>query len=492
MTSRPSVIIIGAGHNGLVAGITLAKTGHKVRIFEASHKCGGAVTTDAAACGCKLSSGASVLGAMPIFLRDELGLSEKLTLIEPDPQMSVMLRDRRIIDFYADSEKTENSINAIFGEHGVSDYRHFVADYARAADIYAPFHQKPGRDDELAAALGDLAAPFLHGSLRTLQYHYFRDVALASAVCATTVLYPARCDEHGSAFPLLYLSQNSGTKNAGYAHVKGGMGEIAKALEDKARAEGVSITCGMPVKTIIKKDGGACGVTLADGSSHNADLVLSNLSPSATQALIMGAQQPIPLDPAIYDCGAVKLNLVLNGLPFALEQITQEKEKRFLLCINSHFDDLDETWRAFRLGYTPDKHYAELTMPGSLDPDLCCHADHYPVSIYALYAPYTINEAQKQRDTIGDAILRSIEDYFPGFTQRIVSKEILTPYMLEQRWGMTLGNVDHGNLIPRNRLSRRNEAPVTPGLHICGAGGFPGGLVSGLPGYLTAQKIIAA
>lgn len=485
-----SFIIVGAGHNGLVAAITLAQAGHKVHVFETLGKPGGAACTDRASCGCKISAGANVLCGMPPHLRDELGLSQKLTLLEPDPQTSVILEDGRIIDFCLDQDKTDKSVWGAFGEQGLNDYRRFIEDFTRAAKIYAAFHQKIADEQDLSAALGDLAQVFLHGSFRSIQSAYFKDAELAAAVCATCALYPSRCDEAGNAYTLLYLSQNRGIKG-GYVHVKGGMGEIAGALRAKAHEAGVTIICDAPVKKILHRaHKKAYGVRLSDGSEHHADMILSNLNPAATLALCEGLKSPSAVDPILYDSGALKINLVLNGLPPALEKAARGARKRFMLCLNAGFDELDEAWRHFRTGKIPPRPYLELTMPSDIDDSLACQDGHHPMSVYGLYFPYFVHETQKHRLTMKDAVMRVLETHFPGFESHITHCEILSSYMIEQRWGMTHGNVDHGSIVPSNRLNKRKRVLPIEGLAICGAGSFPGGLVSGLPGYLAAQEII--
>jgi phytoene dehydrogenase-like protein len=251
------------------------------------------------------------------------------------------------------------------------------------------------------------------------------------------------------------------------------------------------------------RDGRARGVVLANGEEIEASLVASNLDPKLTFLKL--------LDPGVLDADFVraikhfriegtscKINLALNGLPNfkALPGAPGPQHKATMhICPNIEY--VERAWDDAKYGRPSERPLLELTVPTMYDPSLAPPGKHI-MGIFLQYAPYTLREGtwDELREPFGDRVVALIDEYAPGFSSLIEHRQVLSPLDLERRFGITGGNIFHGEMSLDQMFVMRPVAgwaryrtPVK-GLFLCGSGAHPGGGVMGAPGYNCAREML--
>jgi phytoene dehydrogenase-like protein len=282
------------------------------------------------------------------------------------------------------------------------------------------------------------------------------------------------------------------------------MGMVSEAIAAAARQAGADIRTGAEVLRILVEDGRAVGVALASGEEIRAARVLSNADPKRTfLTLVEERELPPEFVTSVRhfrsEGTSAKVNLVLSELPDW--KAVPGKEVGFqhtgVMDIAPSLEYLERAWDECKYGWYSSRPYCDIAIPSVHDPTLCPPGYH-SCSVFVQYAPYHLRESswENEREKLGDVVIDTIAEYAPNIRDAIVHRQVLTPWDLEQRFGLTHGNIFHGEITPDQILFlrpvpgwARYRTPV-PGLYLCGAGTHPGGGVMGACGRNAAREAL--
>lgn len=522
MIERYDAIIIGAGHNGLVAAAYLARARRRVLVLERRPVIGGATVTEELFDGFRVSTCAD--GAprlLPEIARD-LGLADLgLRLRRTDPLVVAPQLDGSRLVVWRDDARTAAGV----ADHSPADARQYPAfsrQVRNLAALLAPVMAAPAPDvfanDPVnlfpAAAAATRARlrgrATVHDAVRWLAMsatdladEWFEWEPLRAAVAASGIASiswgPSAA---GTAATLLHqaIGDEAGAFGPG-GTVVGGMGELTRALASAASRAGAEIRTDAPVARILTDDLRATGVALEGGAEVHADLVVSNADPGTT---CLGLIEPGQLDPSfVHDVGNIKyrgtvsrVHLALGDLPaFAAVPEAELLAGRIRLVPSVRF--LERAYDDAKYGQPSTEPYLEATIPTLADPTLAPEGRHL-MSVTVRYTPYHLADGtwDERREGLGDAVLERLEAHAPGLTSLVVDRHVVTPLDLEETYGLPEGNPNHGEHTLDQLLHMRPvpgwERYRTPvdGLYLCGAGTHPGGGVTGMPGRNAARQIL--
>ena len=308
----------------------------------------------------------------------------------------------------------------------------------------------------------------------------------------------------GTAYILLHhVMGGVGGHRGLWGFVRGGMGGVSNAIAASAKSRGAEIRTNASVDHIKIKNGRARGVVLEGGEEIDSELVISNLTPQLTFLhLIDGDALPGDFVDSIRkyrsEGTSCKINLALSGLPnFRALPGAEGPQHRATMHLCPSVEYIERAWDDAKYGHPSQSPLLELTVPTRYDPSLAPEGKHI-MGIFIQYAPYTLREGNwdELREPFAYRCLDLIEEYAPGFRDLIIHQQVLTPLDLERRFGLTGGNIFHGEMALDQMFvmrpvagSARYRTPIR-GLYLCGSGTHPGGGVMGAPGYNAAHEIL--
>ncbi|HJZ12903.1 MAG TPA: NAD(P)/FAD-dependent oxidoreductase, partial [Acidobacteriota bacterium] len=306
----------------------------------------------------------------------------------------------------------------------------------------------------------------------------------------------------GSTYLMLYLRNGRGNGGGqAWPLVRGGMGRLTQALASAARSYGVEIRTEAEVSKISVKNGVATGVVLANGEEIDAKIVISNADAKRTFLKLI---DPFLLEPHfVMKVRAIKSRGVSAKVNFALDRYPDWKGlsnglKPVVLTIAPNMNYLERAFDDAKYGQYSRAPFLDIAIPSVVDPALAPEGKHV-MSVFVLFAPYHLknDDWNNVRDTFGDHVVQTIEQYAPGFKNSILHRQVITPLDLETQFAMTEGHIHHGEMSLDQILFMRPiagyaryRAPI-PNLYMCGASAHPGGGVTGLPGSLAAKEILS-
>lgn len=525
IAERYDAIVIGAGHNGLTAAAYLARAGRSVLVLEARGIIGGACVTEEVIPGHSVSFTSYIASMlMPTVIRDlDLG-RHGLKMVACDPILTVPLGDGEIIRWWSDPERTAQEIARFSAKDGAAFLEVDRKLKALAAYLQPFFLESP---PDLAARgldrvreglrmirrfrrikgteIGEMVQ-FLTGSLGEFLDRHFEADATKRMILANNVYGKHGGPyEPGSAVGLLFhlLAGGDHAVQGFNGHVMGGMGAVSGAIAAAAREFGAVIETDAAVARIDVADGCAHGVTLADGRQFRAPVVLSNADPKRTFLKLLGAEE-LPEDfrrdiAAIKMGGpAAKLNIALSGEPTVIGRSPDASPlERALLTIAPTLEGAQRCADIARFGDVPEELWIDCVIPSLID-DSLCPPGHHMLTVFIQYVPYHLREGtwDERREAFTDSIVAQITRHMPDLPRLILGRTMLTPLDLERIYGLTEGNIFHGDLHPGALFSMRPvprwsqyRTPVD-GLYLCGAGAHPGGGVTGAPGHNAAMQVL--
>lgn len=523
------VLIVGGGHNGLVTAGYLARQGLKVTVLERRSLVGGACVTEEVWPGYKVSTLSYLCSLLqPQIIRD-LELPRYGYHIYPkDPSFFTAFPDGRHIFFYQEMKKTVEQI-AKFSPRDAAYYPQYEEELARLAEwvetllMETPPNIVKRRFEDLLS-LGKFGLRSLklgdEGLVRmvkvmTQSVRDFLDERFESNEIKTTLATDGVIGTNGgpatpgTAYILLHHVMGGAAGARGlWGFIRGGMGAISESLAASARAHGATIRTDAAVERILVQDGRAVGVVLQNGEELKARIVVSNADPRRT-FLGLVEERHLPDDFLhsirnfrVEGC-SVKINLALDALPnFTAYPNKSDHEinlpHRTTMHVCPTMDYIDRAWEDAKQGRPSRDPMLECTIPTAYDDSIAPPGKHI-MCIFAQYAPYSLRDAvwdQSLKDRFADRCIDALADYAPNIRDIILHRQVVSPLDLETEYGLTGGNIFHGEMDLDQFFFMRPVAgwakyrtPIES-LYLCGSGTHPGGGVMGAPGYNAAREIL--
>jgi phytoene dehydrogenase-like protein len=522
--SSHDVIIIGGGHNGLVTAAYLARAGLKTLVLERREMLGGCAVTEEIWPGFRISTGAYLTSLLQERIIHDLDLFRFGYKVDPkDPSFFSPFPNGRCLYFWQDERKTLEEI-AQFSRKDAQAFPAYEEKLDRLARIIEPLllitppNFPPSRAWDfvdylkLLGRFRGLASKDIVALVKifTQSAADFLDEWFESEELKVTLATDAVIGANGgprspgTAYILLHHCMGSvGGKRGLWGFVRGGMGAVSEAISAAARSAGATIRTTAVVEKIMIRNGAAEGVVLQGGEELKARVVASNLDPHVTfLKLIEGGVLDPEFTTAIRNLRtegtSCKINLALSGLPeFKVRPETPGPHHRATMHICPSIDYIERAWDDAKYGRPSQRPMLELTIPTMYDSTLAPAGRHI-MGIFLQYAPYSLSEGDwdQLREPFAGRVLDLIEEYVPNIRSIILDRQVLTPLDMERRFGITGGNIFHGEMSLDQMFFLRPVAgwaryrtPVR-GLYLCGSGAHPGGGVMGAPGYNAAREIL--
>ncbi|XP_060943515.1 pyridine nucleotide-disulfide oxidoreductase domain-containing protein 2 [Limanda limanda] len=544
LKSQYDALVIGGGHNGLVAAAYLQKGGVKTAVLERRYVLGGAAVSEEIFPGYHFSRCSYLLSLLRPHIYRDLELKKHgLKVYMRDPHaFTPMLEEGvngappRSLILGSDMAMNLREIGK-FSEKDAKAFPDFVAHLEKLAGAIQPLLDAPPVNipeltsgslrTRLAAAktlmpivkcglkLGNnipdmyeiITAPIMK-----ILNRWFDSEPLRATLATDAVIGAMTSPSNpGSGYVLLHHVMGELEKEKGaWGYAEGGMGGVSQAIASAARSYGVDIFTEKDVEQVlVGSDGAARGVVLKDGTEISSKVVLSNATPYVTFKNLTPQAALSPefikaVDQIDYTSPVTKINVAVDKLPNFLASPTPDGKPgphhQCSIHLNCESVELLETaYKEAMNGRPSARPMLEMTIPSVLDPTLAppgCHV----VSLFTQFTPYHIEGREwtdQDRDAFADTAFDWIEQYAPGFKKSVVGRDILTPPDLERIFGLTGGNIFHGSMsLDQLYLARPfpflsdYRSPIK-GLYLCGSGCHPGGGVMGSPGWNAALTVIA-
>jgi phytoene dehydrogenase-like protein len=519
---KRDIVIIGGGHNGLVTAFYLAKAGFKPLVLERRPQVGGAAITDEFHPGFRCSTLSHNAGPiLPGVIRDMQLEKHGARFIAPDTCVTALSPDGRALSLYQDVGKSAQAI-AAFSQKDAAKYPEFAISLEKISKVIAeslvttpPDIDHPSSGDlwsmlKTGRALRGLGKRDMYRVLRwgpmavaDLVAEYFETELLRAVIAARgifgTFLGPWSA---GSSLQLLIRAAGDSHPAGLASYVAGGIGALTQAMASAAKAAGVEIRTSAEVIEIRVKDGAAQGVLLSTGEEINAKAVISNADPKRT---LLKLTDPVHLSPDFVQKlqhyrgnGTVaKVNLALSGLPtFAALKNGDASALKGRIHIGYEIDYLERAFDESKYGQFSKQPYLEATIPSLTDSTLAPEGKHV-MSVYMQYAPYKLKgDWEEQRKALGQTVVQTLAQYAPNLPEMILTHQIITPLDLEEVYGMTGGQIFHGDLALDQFFTMRPlldwaryKTPIE-NLFLCGSGTHPGAGLTGGSGVNAAREIV--
>ena len=517
-------VIVGGGHNGLVTAAYLARAGRKALVLERREFVGGCSVTESLWPGYRVSSAAYLTSLLQERIVRELDLPRFGYRVDAkDPAFFSAFPDGRHFFMWQDRAKTLAEISK-FSRRDAEVYPAYEDQVERISQVVEhlllttppPFPPRgigglleyvklagrlrglPPRD------MVALVKIFTQSAAEFLDEWFESDEVKVTLATDGVIGANGGPRSPGTAYILLHHCMGGVAGHRGlWGFVRGGMGAVSEAIAGAARAAGAEIRTNAVVSKILVRGGRAYAVALEGGDEIETGAIASNADPKVTFLSLLDVRD---LPPEFVDAirhfriegTSCKINLALNGLPrFTAMPETPGPQHRATMHICPNIEYVERAWDDAKYGRPSARPLLELTIPTMYDPSLA-PAGRHVMGIFLQYAPYTLREGtwDELREPFGDRVISLIDEYAPGFSSLIEHRQVLSPFDLERRFGITGGNIFHGEMSLDQMFVMRPVAgwaryrtPID-GLYLCGSGAHPGGGVMGAPGYNCAREML--
>jgi len=519
---RYDAIIVGGGHNGLVAAAYLARAGRKTLVLERRPLVGGAAVTEEIFPGFKFSVFSYVVSLLrPEIIRD-LDLPSHGLQILPLESTVTPLDNGDYLAGWADADETRRELERHSPRDAEAAVRFGKLMHHMAMAVRPILAMVP--PDPASLAPSDLRGLLkLGGHFRSLGAEHFN--ALFKLMTMSSADYldewyefdPLKATKSasgiigtfmgprspGSAYVLLhhYMGEIDGAFRA-WGFQKGGTGAISEAIAGAARAQGAEIRVNASVERVLVKDGKVSGVALSSGEEISSPIVVSGLDPRRTFLdLVDRKELPDELVENVerykFRGSSGKVNLALSGLPSFACMPGVGPHLRGAVSISPSVEYLERAYDDAKYGEFSRHPYMDIVIPSMIDPGMAPPGKHV-MSIFVQYAPYHLNGGwtDAKREAFGDAVVNTLARYAPNIKSLIIGRQVLTPADIERITGLSEGNIFQGELALHQLFFLRPtpkwakyRTPIR-GYWQCGAGTHPGGGIMGASGRLAALEIV--
>lgn len=520
---RFDAVIIGAGHNGLVAACYLARAGLKVKMLERRAVVGGAAVTEEFHPGFRNSVAAYTVSLLQPKVMRELRLAEHgLKIVERPFSNFLPLPDSAYLKVGGGLETAQREL-ARFSARDAERLPAYwatigrVADVLRALVLECPPNVGGGLLDALRAwragrlakrldieARRDLLELFTKSAAEMLE-RWFESDGIKAAFGFDAVVGNFASPFHpGTAYVLLHhcFGEVNGKRGV-WGHALGGMGAISEALASEARRLGVEITCKTPVARVLTRSGRAAGVALEDGSEIAAARVVANVNPKLLYLrLVERSALPREFRERIerYKCGSAsfRMNVALSALPRFTCLPEPGPHHATGIIFAPSLEYMDRAYIEARAAGISRAPVVEMVISSTLDDSLAPKGAHVASLFCQHFAP-ELPGGRSWDEAKPEAIERIfgvIEQRAPGFRASVIAHTALSPADLERDFGLTGGDIFHGALTldqlwsARPLLGHADYRGPIAGLYLCGSGAHPGGGVTGAPGHNCAREVL--
>ncbi|MEM8734505.1 MAG: NAD(P)/FAD-dependent oxidoreductase [Planctomycetota bacterium] len=515
-------IVIGGGHNGLVNACYLARAGLKTLLLEQHEAVGGAAITEELVPGFRFTTFSYAISLLrPDIVRD-LDLVAHGLMVLPLAKTFQPGFNGEYLLLGSDSEENYHEIARHSREdaEGYKELSHLIARVCHALhpimDSIPPnVASNDPKDQAQLNALNDYMVE-LPSDVSSMIERFYRCSAaeilddyiesdLVKAMIASSGIIGSRCSPRSKESGVVWLFHKLGEYDGHlgeWGFHKDGNGGFTQVLAKAFRALGGEIRTASRVKRLLYSDGTAGGVELGNGVVIPADIVVSALDPRQTfERLVDKRDLPADLTNALgeykFQGTAAKVNFALSDVPQFPGLEGRSDIYAGFTNIGPSMEYLESAFADCLAGRFSRRPFLDCCVQSTIDPDLTPAGKHI-MSCFVMYAPYHLADGDwdHQREPLGDTVQATIEEFFPGFSQLILHREVVTPLDIERTTGLSEGNIFAGELFSSQLFTHR-PAPGwnqyrTPiqGYYQCGSGTHPGGCVSGGPGKLAAQQIL--
>jgi phytoene dehydrogenase-like protein len=522
-------IIVGGGHNGLVAGAYLAKAGLRTVVLEARHKTGGAAETDAPwpdPPEFRVTKLSYVMSLMPPSIVRDLGLERLGYKVFPLGPYYQAWPDGRSISLYQDDAKRNYDEIAKFSKRDAETMPRWDAWMEGLADILAPLLMQsppklgsPKASDIMETArlawryrgLGvrkaaDVTRLFT-SSITDLLNDWFESEEVKAALAVNAIIGTwAGPDEPETAYVLAHHSIGDiGDGHIGnWGFPEGGMGAVSDAIRRAAEGFGATVRVDAPVDRILTRGGRALGVALRGGEELRAQVVVTAVHPQITflQQIERGE---LPAD-FVADIerwksrsGVVKINVAVSELPdFIADPGTKRQDHHTgSIELALSMDYLEKAFQEAKGGRPSERPFSEAVIPTTFDKTLCPEGFH----IISMFTQWTPHEWSKEPhadelEAYADRVIDGYTELAPNFKASILHRQVVSPYEMEHEYGLIGGNIFHGELSLEQLFHMRPapgyadyRSPIA-GLYQASSATHGGGGVCGIPGHHAARAIL--
>lgn len=521
------VLIIGAGHNGLVCATYLAKAGLRVTVLESRDVVGGAAVTEEFHPGFRNSVAAYTVSLLqPKVIRDLDLHAHGLKIVERRRNNFLPLPDGGYLLTGGGQTETEVAKFSARDAQRLPAYEQrldAIADVLRALALEPPPNVTDGgwwkalpellRAGRLGKRLHTLDTTLRQEllDLFTISAAEYLDRWFESEPIKAVLGFDGVVGNYaspytpGSAYVLLHhvFGEVNGVKGA-WGHAIGGMGAITQAMAGAARAAGVEIHTGCGVREVIVDNGRVIGVVTTRSDVLHARAVVANVNPKLLYERLM-ARDVVPAPTrermANWRCGSgtFRMNVALDRLPDFTALPGEGDHLTAGIILAPDLDYMDRAYRdAVASGWSREP-IVEMLIPSTLDDSLAPAGQHVASLFCQHVAPVLSNGRSwdDHRDEVADLMIATVERFAPGFAASVLGRQIKSPLDLERDFGLIGGDIFHGALSlnqlfsARPMLGQAGYRGALPGLYLCGAGTHPGGGVTGAPGH-NAARVVAA
>ncbi len=510
MAEKTNVVIVGGGHNGLVAAGYLGRAGLNVQVLERRDVVGGAVVTEEWFPGYHISTCSYICHILQKKVIDDLELRRFGFHVYPlDPSRVHPYPNGKSVTFWHDDAETVEEMRAQYPEDADAWFE-WAGFWHRAVSILSDYYLGPPPSlAELTERFRqegeeELLETLLTVPLKDLIERYFVSEEVKAAV-STGAFDMGDISAPGSAYiTALYRFSAFREDTENYGIVRGGMGGITQSLARSAEASGVSIRTGATVKRILTGGGRTTGVELIDGEIVEADIVISNADTKRTYLTLID-EVDLP-DEFVGEVRSLKTMAASGKFLCAVKELPDfsrhlgpnfNPEHLAMMTLCPTVDQSEKAWEDCKNGRVTETPIMQLQIPSTYDPTVAPDG-HHVLSLWVYFLPPHVKDGSwsEMGPKYGEWLIDYVSGYAPNFRDSIIDWTFLTPEDIEERIGLTDGNIRHLDMIPQQMMSRRPlpgwsdyRSPIE-GLYLCGAGTHPGGEVTGAPGHNAAHVVL--